>query len=291
MMRICQASIVAMLVALGSGCHDLVSARVIGEPTANFPKSWDGKMSEAAEQAIVDEANKAKDHEAFVAAKEADDFDAYLGYLKDFSQGAHREEAAQAATQKAEQFLDEDLRHKAYDMLIDQEPEVLKGMPTDRAVLYIGPVGMKVRDILAMREQGLGDKVISSKISVSQKLFKDFSMAELGALKTLGIPDEIVEAMIQSHAAAEKEQKQKAEKDALRKEIAELRKLVENQAKGGGASGGTASGGPTVQTKDGPMNTAGCIAGRLAALKLCEQIPWPGSTICSSTAEANFPCN
>src|SRR5690349_11863116 len=44
--------------------------------------------------------------------------------------------------------------------------------------------------------------------------------------------------------------------------------------------------GKTVQTKDGPLDVAASCAKRLAAMKLCEQIPFPGSTIGSSSVES-----
>ncbi len=262
---------------------------IAASPSDAFPVTWDGDGRE--EQARKEEEAKktAADNDAYSKVQQADDFDSYLGYLKDYPEGTHRDDAAKAATSKAEAVGDEALRDKAYDKLISAVPAVLEQLPPERAVLYVGPAGMRVRDILAMREQGLGDTVIRSKIAASQKAFKDFSLAELTVLKNLGMPDEIVEAMIQSHAAAEKERKEREEKDALRKEIAELRALVEKQA-AAGTAGGAAGGGPTVETADGPLDMAGCIAGRLTAMQLCEQIPWPGSTICKSTAESNFPC-
>lgn len=288
MSRYKDAAILAALVALASACA-AVSGKAIGEPTEAFPRSWDGKLSEAGQQAAADKASADADNDAYSKVQQADDFDGYLGYLKDYPQGAHRDDATKAATSKAEAVGDEALRDKAYDKLVTAVPAVLEQLPPERRVLYVGPAGMRVRDILAMREQGLSDTVIRSKIAASQKPFKDFSLAELTVLKNLGMPDEIVEAMIQSHAAAEKERKEREEKDALRKEIAELRALVEKQAAAGSA-GGAKGGGPTIKTADGPLDMAGCIAGRLTAMQLCEQIPWPGSTICKSTAESNFPC-
>jgi hypothetical protein len=46
-----------------------------------------------------------------------------------------------------------------------------------------------------------------------------------------------------------------------------------------------------IQTEKGPMDKAACMAARLGAMKLCEQIPWPGSTACVQTAKAGFPCD
>lgn len=95
----------------------------------------------------------------------------------------------------------------------------------------------------------------------------------------MGIPDPIVQAMISSHASSIADGRQSEEREGLRKEIAALRAILEKQ------QGSSGSGGPVVQTKEGPMSAVACTAKRLAAVKLCEQIPWPGSTACQAGAE------
>jgi len=148
---------------------------------------------------------------------------------------------------------------------------------------------MTIRTIMAMRSDGVADGVIRSKIRAGGYAYKDFDGEELAALKKLGISDETVEAMIESTAAAVNRRKEKEERDALKAEIAELRKLVvQRQSRSDNA--GDTTGGKTVQTKDGPMDVAACVAAKLLAAEACDRLPWPASSVCSGALKSGYPC-
>ncbi len=113
--------------------------------------------------------------------------------------------------------------------------------------------------------------------------YRSFTIDELKRLKGLGISEPMLKAMIESDVRAVREKRDEDERKALRNEIEALKKLVAQQGAANGAR-------PTGETADGSMDAALCMSKRLAAMTLCEQTPWPASTVCSSAAEADFSC-
>jgi hypothetical protein len=163
-------------------------------------------------------------------------------------------------------------------------PPVLTEIPAPRRILIVGPRGLRVRDLVKMRDAKIGDNVVLARIRASKEPYKSFDTDELAALKQLAIPDDVVTAMIEVTTKISESREAEQDRKALHSELEALKKLVaEKQAQGGGS-------GATVQTKDGPMDVAASCAKRLAAMKLCDQLPFPGSTICSSATESEFPC-
>jgi hypothetical protein len=167
-------------------------------------------------------------------------------------------------------------------------PPVVKEIPAARRVLIVGPKGLRVRDIQKMREAKVGSSVIVARIRTSKEPYKSFETDELAVLKQLDIPDDVVTAMIEVTTKIQDSREADEDRKTMRAEIDALKKLVAEQKASGG--GGVAASGKTVQTKDGPMDVVESCAKRLAAMKLCEQIPFPGSTICKSGVESEFPC-
>ncbi len=115
--------------------------------------------------------------------------------------------------------------------------------------------------------------------------YKVYDADELGVLKQMGISDDVVTAMIEVTTKIQESREAEQDRKAMREEIEALKKLVAEKK-----SGEQASSGKTVQTKDGVMDVVESCAKRLAAMKLCEQLPFPGSSICSGGVESEFPC-
>ena len=92
-------------------------------------------------------------------------------------------------------------------------------------------------------------------------------------------------AMIEVTAKVQEAKKADDDRAELHAELAALRATIAAKKAAGGGEGGE-----VVQTKEGPMNSVESCAKRLAAMKLCEQIPFPGLTICKSSTESSFPC-
>lgn len=166
-------------------------------------------------------------------------------------------------------------------------PPVVKEIPPARRVLIVGPKGLRVRDLQKMREAKVGSSVVVARIRASKEPYKSFDTDELAVLKELDIPDDVVTAMIEVTTKIQDSREADEDRKAMRAEIDALKKLVAEQKSSGG---GAAAAGKTVQTKDGPMDIVESCAKRLAAMKLCEQIPFPGSSICKSGIESEFPC-
>jgi hypothetical protein len=247
-------------------------------------------MSDDAKIAAETRSRQDVEKAAFDEAARAGDFDAYIAYLDaNKTNPAYRAEAVERAKQQADEVNDAMIRDIAYDKLLAAAPEALLLFPLEQQVQYVGPPGMRVKDLLAMRIEGLGDDVIASKIATGNYAYKSFTLQELSALKKAGMPDNITKAMMESTATAAREETERRERDALKAEIASLRKLVEEHKSNPPPATAT-TGGNVVQTKDGPMDLAACIAARLLATQACNQIPWPGSTICAEGLTSAYPC-
>ena len=278
---------------LAVGCSS-VPVALEGKPTANFPVSWDGKMTKQhaaklrKEQKAADAADV--DRVAFENASEADSVKLYVSYLRRFPAGAYRLDAQRRALAAIERQED-DQRDDGYERLVESDPPSLQALPVRPRMLLTGPVGMRIKDIVALQAQGVGNKIIESKIRAAAQPYGDFSAAELGVLTELGIDQEVIAAMIDMTAQARKERRDQSEREALRLEIAELRRLVKEQQAKASEGSGESSAPKTVQTRDGMMDVAKCIAAKLAAKEGCGRLPWPGSTVCSTSLQAAYPCN
>lgn len=186
--------------------------------------------------------------------------------------------ASTAADAKTKVSLDERIA-RAY-------PPVVTEIPASRRILIVGPSGLRVGDLVKMRDAKIGNNVVLARIRASKEPYKSFDVDELAALKQLAIPDDVVTAMIDVTTKISESREAEQDRKALRAELEALKKLVEQKK----AEGDGAASGKTVQTKDGPMDVVASCAKRLAAMNLCEQLPFPASTVCSSGIESEFPC-
>lgn len=171
------------------------------------------------------------------------------------------------------------------DDIVKAYPAAIAALPLERRLSMVGPAGLRVRDIKKMSDSKVASSIVLARIKAASAPYKSFDGDELTALKQMGISDDAVTAMIEVSTKLEEKQKADDERKALRAELDALRKLIEEKK-----ASGQASSGKTVQTKDGPMDVLESCAKRLAAMKLCDQLPFPGSTVCSSSVEAEFPC-
>ena len=285
-------AILAVGLAAGCGPYPLV---VEGKPTERFPVAFDGELSpeeqerkraEEGERLAAEKAKSAADA-AFAEGEAAGTAEAYLDYLERNPAGAHRQRATEAVVASARAELSSDARLARYRALVKVVPEALVQLPLRDRLLLTGPVGMRILDIVELTESGLNTTVIVSKIRAAEKPYGDFSAAELSELNALGVDQDVVAAMIDVTAAAKRAKRDEKERAALRREIEELRELVKSQA----AKGEPASeGGASVQTKEGEMSPAACVAAKLAASQGCGRLPWPASTVCAEGLGAAYPC-
>ncbi len=223
---------------------------------------------------------QAKDDDFALAEKEGT-ADGWLAFLAKHREDERAPEAARRVAAAAA-HAEGDARIAIEEKLANVYPPGVAELPAERRILLVGPKGLRVRDLTLLNEAKVAPSIVVARVKASTDPYKSFDGEELAALKRLGISDEVVAAMIEVTAKVHERRKADEERDALRAELAALKAMIE--AKKG------AGGGEVVQTKDGPMDFLASCAKRLAAMKLCEQIPFPGSTICQTTAESSFPC-
>jgi hypothetical protein len=222
--------------------------------------------------------------EEYAAAAKDDGADAWLAFI-----AKHREDKRVPDIVKkivaASSRAGGEQQSAIEDKLASTYPPGVASLPADRRILLVGPTGLRVRDLAKLTTSKVAPNIVVARVKTSSEPYKNFDADELGALKQLGLPDDVVAAMLEVTAKLEDKKKADEERQALRTELAALRKMIEEKQ-----ASGAKNGGQTVQTKDGPMDVLASCAKRLGAMKLCEQIPFPGSTICKSSAESEFPC-
>lgn len=258
---------------------------VTGRSTYNEGKNYD-----VVKQCFVDRARdlaafKVKDdvENAYAAAEKADSVDGWMTFITAESSDkrvpvAARRVAALAAA------MPPDAQLSADEKLVAAYPAAAAELPPERRVLVVGPRGLRVRDIQKMTDAKVSPKIILARINASTEPYKSFDADELVVLKNAGISDDVVAAMVEVTTKVEERRHADEERQSMRAEIAAIKAMMEKKSEGG------ASKGETVQTKDGPMDVVASCAKRLGALKACDQIPFPASSICSSSAESAFPC-
>lgn len=263
---------------------------VVGRSTYNEGKNYDvvkkcfdERAKELATVKASDDAVTA-DNDAYGAAEKTNTVDAWLAFITAHSSdkrvaiAARRVSAlASSATGDAQLAIDE--------KLVAAYPAGAAELPPERRVLLIGPKGLRVRDVQTMTAAKISPKVILARINASTEPYKNFDGDELIVLKNLGVADDLVAAMVEVTTKVVERRRADEERQAMRAEIAALKAMIAEKKAEGGASKGE-----TIQTKEGPMDVLASCAKRLAALKACDQIPFPGSSICSAAAESSFPC-
>lgn len=221
----------------------------------------------------------------YAAAEKEDTSDAWLAYIVKHKEDKRAPDAAKRAVKAAGRLTPE--AQVAFDeKLAATYPAAVAELPAERRILLVGPKGLRVRDLRKMKEAKIAPSVMLARIKGSTEGYKNFDGDELAALKQLGLSDEVVTAMIEVTTKTEERQRANEERQAMRAELAALKAMIEEKK---AATGGKGTG-EVVQTKDGPMDVLASCAKRLSAMKLCEQIPFPGSMLCKSTAESSFPC-
>jgi hypothetical protein len=237
----------------------------------------DDKRRSLSRESLIDDEDYAK-------AEKDGSADAWLAFVAKHREDKRVPDAVKAIV-KASASANDEQKSAIEEKLAAAYPQGLSQLPADRRILLVGPKGLRVRDLAKLTKSNVAPTLVVARVKTSSEPYKNFDADELGALKTLGLADEVVAAMLEVTAKLEEKKKSDDERQALRTELAALRKMIEEKQ-----ASGAKSGGQTVQTKDGPMDVLASCAKRLGAMNLCENLPFPGSTLCKSTAESEFPC-
>lgn len=227
--------------------------------------------------------------EEFEQAKTANTFDAYDKFLKAFPSSANRPRALQAMAVLIEK------QNNAYDdyrKFVVAYEDGLEFVPGKYRLGLTGPEGLRVGDVAGFRKKGVGDNIIAAKIRSSKGRYKDFSFDEIDQLKKMGIPEVVIEAMIESTSRVSRDEEELQKKKNMEDLLAEIQRV---QKKLGDLKTAQTSGAavplPAAQSQ-GPsvVDSVQNCAAQIAALEACKHLPRLGAMVCRVAAKSQFPC-
>jgi hypothetical protein len=86
--------------------------------------------------------------------------------------------------------------YEALKKKVQSQPELLDGSRDEITLLFKGPKGLQVIDIVIFKRKGMGEGVIMAKIRQEKAQYGKLSLEELQGLKELGFSDALLEAML-----------------------------------------------------------------------------------------------
>ncbi len=227
--------------------------------------------------------------EEFEQAKAANTFDAYDKFLKAFPSSTNRRPALQAMAVLIEK------RNRAYEdykKFVVAYEDGLEFVPGKYRLGLTGPEGLRVGDIAGFRKKGVGDNILAAKIRSSKGRYKDFSFDEIDQLKNMGIPEVVIEAMIESTSRVTRDEDELQKKKNMEDLLAEIQRMQKKlddlkTAQASGAAVPVSAGqsqGPSV------VDTVRNCAAQITALEACKHLPSLGAMVCRAAAKSQFPC-
>lgn len=156
---------------------------------AVYPNNPDARTANDAVQQILTEQ---KDYQQ---ATKASSTALYRAFLNKYPRSAHRQEvlaALAALLAKKSDAAQEFLKFKT------DYPDGESLIPVEYALDFIGPEGMTVADIISIKQDGMSDRLLVTKIRSSEGAYKDFTFAEIRKLQKKGLSDDVIDAMIES---------------------------------------------------------------------------------------------
>ena len=151
--------------------------------------------------------------EEFEQAKAANTIAAYDKFLKAFPDSTNRPRALQAMAVLIEK---QNRAYENYKRFVMTYEDGLEFVPEKYRLALTGPEGLRVGDIAGFRKKGVGDNIIAAKIRSSKGRYKDFSFDEIDQLKTMGISEVTIEAMIESTSRVSRDEDESQKKRAWR---------------------------------------------------------------------------
>lgn len=139
-------------------------------------------------------------------------------------------------------------------------------IPEDQAIWFLGPEGLRVHDILTeSRRQDA--TLLAARIRSAGGTYKAFDGDEIERLQSSGIKPELVAAMLDVTTAPSRP--------------ASPTGAVQTLQPAAAAAAGAAE-------ENGVADVAAECAKRYAALKACDQVPFPGGTVCRAAANNKY---
>ncbi|MEK6744016.1 MAG: S41 family peptidase [Nitrospirota bacterium] len=227
--------------------------------------------------------------EEFEQAKAANTFDAYDKFLKAFPSSANRKPALQAMAVLIEK---QNRGYEEYKKFVAAYEDGLEFVPGKYRLGLTGPEGLRVGDIAGFRKKGVGDNIIAAKIRSGKGRYRDYSFDEIDQLKKMGIPEVVIEAMIESTSRVTRDEEESQKKKNMEELLAEIQRMQKKldemrTAQASGAAVPVSAGqsqGPSV------VDTVQNCAAQITALEACKHLPRLGAMICRAAAKSQFPC-
>jgi carboxyl-terminal processing protease len=252
--------------------------RSFGEPTISH-----AKLAQIALRFANDK------REEFGQAKAVNTFDAYDKFLKAFPSSSNRKPALQAMAALIETRSS---AYEDYKKFVVAYEDGLEFVPGKYRLGLTGPEGLRVGDIAGFRKKGVGDTIIAAKIRSSKGRYRDFSFDEIDQLKKMGLPEVVIEAMIESTSRVTRDEEELQKKKNMEDLLAEIQRMQKKldemrTAQASGAAVPVSAGqsqGPSV------VDTVQNCAAQITALEACKHLPSLGAMICRAAAKSQFPC-
>lgn len=235
---------------------------------------------------LVVERHLAESRSDWVAAESSGSVDAYRDFISQHPNAlmatiAMKRLAAQAPTRNPLAFHIENSRlHKAY----------LRFIPQDQAIWFIGPEDLRVHDVLTeSRHQDAS--LLAARIR-SAGAYKLFDGDEVKRLQSSGIKPELVAAMLDATTTVARPGQSVGQSlGSCFGDAGSTQRCLQSQghaSPAGAAMMQPAAAGTTEAQGNGVTDVMAECAQRYAALKTCDQVPFPGSTLCRAAANKKY---
>ncbi|MFZ5723129.1 MAG: hypothetical protein ACOY33_05650 [Pseudomonadota bacterium] len=221
-----------------------------------------------------------QENQAFAAAVQQGNAEAFRNYLRSNPQSFFRGEALRGLSALASRSGEPLAAHRQNLALW---PDYGQYMAGTEALWFVGPAGMQVLDIGPALEKGTAPELLAAQIRAARQPYKVFSADDLAWLKGKGIPDTVVAAMLDATTASGMTMAAPATAAAAAAVPAATgMSLMAAPAPAAAGTPGAAGVKPTA----GDIATQ--CAKKFAAMKACEQIPSFGASICKSQVNKTY---
>lgn len=218
----------------------------------------------------------AQDQGAFATVAAQGTAEAFGNYLAANPNSFFRGEALRGLSVLASRMPAPLAAHRAN---LGKYPDYIRFLADSEALWFVGPEGMRVMDIGPALQAGTAAELLAAQIRAAGKPYKVFSAAELGVLKSRGIPDTVVAAMLDATSAS-------GHVAGMANSLAPASALPAT------SSVPAAPSAPALPGTAAAPKTAGDVAAecakKFAAIKACEQIPSFGASVCKSQVNKKY---
>ena len=194
----------------------------------------------AQHQAEIDAERNRKLHEMerndFIAVIETNTINGYYEFLGKYPKGSEREDAFKRLSLLINKNRN---RLTLYREFINLYPDGIEYIPQEHRLLYVGPKELPVYAILELLNEGMTEVDVAKRVRNVKEKYRKFNVEEARELATLGISDNILEAMLEAtykatireeEASRERlETELMSEMDQIQTEIYDMEAILESK--------------------------------------------------------------